>query len=165
MQLKDGCRAGEQKKRGTVLCIDNHASSNYTCFLLVRNGYQVDCATFLCDALEMLQASVYDLCLINDELACQADKQLLKEVREAMGATPALFYSTIIYPFNPRLADQSGNTPDTPVAVTEVPIAVYRKLSQAPRFAPCGAAVSARMARESRSVQSETILRSTLETI
>ena len=144
MQVKDKESAVSQQRQAKVLCIDNHASSNYTCFLLARNGYQVDCASFLCDALEMLQGSAYDICLINDELACQADKELLREVRQALGATPVLFYSTIIYPFNPRLADQSGSTLDTPVAVTEVPIAVYRRLNQAPRLAPCGASVSAR---------------------
>ena len=131
MQLKGEGPAFGQQRQVKVLCIDNHASSNYTCFLLRRSGCTVDSAGFLCDALEMLHGSRYDVCLINDELACQADKEMLNKVRDAIGATPVLFYSTVIYPFNRRLADQSGNTPDTPIAVTEVPVAVYRTVSQA----------------------------------
>ncbi|GEM_PF-2222933 len=143
MQFKnDGPAFGEQRQL-KVLCIDNHASSNYTCFLLARNGYKVNCASFLCDALEMLHGSRYDICLINDEFACQSDKELLNKVREAMGATPVLYYSTIIYPFNRRLADQSGKTPDTPIAVTEVPIGVYRTIGPALPLGRRAASVSA----------------------
>jgi hypothetical protein len=149
MQLKDEGAAAGRERQLKVLCIDNHASSNYTCFLLARNGYKVNCANFLCDALEMIHGSSYDLYLINDELACGSDKELLNKVREAMGATPVLFYSTVIYPFNPRLADQSGNTPETPVPVTEVPIAVYRTIGHALLLARRGASVSARQGQRS----------------
>jgi hypothetical protein len=145
MQFKGEGAAVGRERQLKVLCIDNHASSNYTCFLLARNGYKVNCANFLCDALEMIHGSSYDLYLINDEMACGSDKELLNKVREAMGATPVLFYSTVIYPFNPRLADQSGNTPETPVPVTEVPIAVYRTIGHAPLLARCGASASARL--------------------
>lgn len=150
MQVKDKDSAVSQQRQAKVLCIDNHASSNYTCFLLARNGYKVNCATFLCDALEMLHDSTYDVCLINDELACQSDNALLKRVREAMGTTPVLFYSTVIYPFNPRLADQSGSTPETPIAVTEVPIAVYRALRPQPQLARGATSFVATVAQGSR---------------
>jgi hypothetical protein len=150
MQFKSEGPAFGEHRQLKVLCIDKHASSNYTCFLLARNGYRVTSATFLCDALEMIQGSSYDICIINDELAFESDKELLNKVREAMGATPVLFYSTVIYPFNPRLADQSGNTPETPVPVTEVPSAVYRTIGQSLLLAPCGASVSARMGQGSR---------------
>lgn len=150
MQFKsEGPAFGEQRQL-KVLCIDKHASSNYTCFLLARNGYKVNCANFLCDALEMIQGSSYDICLINDELAFESDQELLNKLKQAMGATPVLFYSTVIYPFNPRLADQSGNTPETPVPVTEVPIAVFRTIGQSLLLARCGASVSARMGQGSR---------------
>jgi len=150
MQLKGEGPAFGQQRQLKVLCIDKHASSNYTCFLLARNGYKVNCVSFLCDALEMLHGSSYDICIINDELACESDKELLNKVKEAMGATPVLFYSTVIYPFNPRLADQSGKTPETPVPVTEVPSAVYRTIGQALLIARCGASVSAGLRQGSR---------------
>ena len=131
MQLRSEGPTVGQKRQVKVLCIDNHASSNYACFLLARSGYQVNCASFLCDALELIHGSRYDVYLINDELACGSDKVLLNKVREAMAGTPVVFYSTVIYPFSPRLADQSGNTPETPVPVTEVAIAVNRTIGQA----------------------------------
>ena len=150
MQLKgEGPRFGEQRQL-KVLCIDTHSSSNYTCFLLARNGYRVTSATFLCDALKLIQDSSYDICIINDELAFESDKGLLNKVREAMGATPVLYYSTVIYPFKPRSADQSGKTPETPVPVTEVPIAVYRTIGQSLLLARCGVSVSARSGQGSR---------------
>jgi hypothetical protein len=114
-----------------VLCIDHHASSTYACFLLARCGYKVDCARFLSDALELIRSSSYDVYLVNDELALTG-KELFEKVREAAGSTPMVFYSMIVYPFSPRLADQSGRTAETPVPVTEVGIAIARAIEDAP---------------------------------
>mgnify|MGYP003693707785 CR=1 FL=1 len=50
------------RNRLEVLCIDNHASSNYACFLLARSGYKVNSASFFCDALELIHGSSYDVC-------------------------------------------------------------------------------------------------------
>jgi len=150
MQLKGDGRAVDQQRQVKVLCIDNHASSNYACFLLARNGYKVNSASFLCDALELIHGSSYDVCLINDEFACGSDKDLLNKVREAMAGIPVVFYSTVIYPFSPRLADQSGNTPETPVPVTEVAIAVNRTIGQALPLARSAASVRATPGQRSR---------------
>jgi hypothetical protein len=117
-----------QHRQFKVLCIDNHASSTYSVFLLKRCGYKVDCATFLCDAIELAHESSYDVYLINDELA-RSGKELLEKFREAAGSAPIVFYSTVVYPFSPRPADQSGSTPDTPAPITEAAIAVARALS------------------------------------
>ena len=111
-----------------VLCIDNHASSTHACFLLARSGYKVNSATFLSDALELMRSSSYDVYLVNDELA-RADEDLFEKVREAAGSTPMIFYSMIVYPFGPRLADQSGRTAETPIPVTEVGIAIARAIA------------------------------------
>jgi hypothetical protein len=146
MQLKGEGRAVGQQRQVKVLCIDNHASSNYACFLLARSGYQVNSANFLCDALELIDRSSYDVCLMNDELARGSDKELLNKVRGAMASTPVVFYSTVIYPFSPRLADQSGNTPETAVPLTEVAIAVDRAIGQALPLARRAASVSATLA-------------------
>jgi hypothetical protein len=110
-----------------ILCIDNHASSNFSCFLLARSGYQVNRVGFFSDALDLIRSSSYDLYLINDELV-RSGKELFERVREAAGSAPMVFYSMVVYPFSPRLADQSGNTPETPVPVTEVAIAVARAI-------------------------------------
>lgn len=149
MQLKGKGPAVGQQKQVKVLCIDNHASSNYACFLLARNGYKVNCGSFLCDALELIHGSSYDACLINDELVCHG-KELFQKLREAAGSTPFIFYSTVVYPFSPRLADQSGNTPETPVPVTEVAIAVNRTIGPALPLARRAASVSATLAQRSR---------------
>lgn len=117
-----------QRGQLKILCIDNHASSNCACFLLARCGYKVKCARSLSDALDLIHSSSFDLYLVNDELACRSGKEFLKKLREAAGSTPIMFYSTTIYPLSPRSADQSGSTPETPVPVTEVAIAVDRTL-------------------------------------
>ena len=127
MQLKGEGPAVRQQRQVKVLCFDNHASSNYACFLLARSGYRVNSASFLCDALELIHGSSYDVCLINDELV-RSNKELLQKLRDAAGLTRFIFYSTVVYPFSPRLADQSGNTPETPVPVTEVAMAVNRAI-------------------------------------
>jgi len=115
----------------SVLCIDNHASSTYALFLLARSGYKVKCVSFFCDAIDSVQNSSYDVCLINDELA-RAGKDMLERFREAAGSIPIVFYSTVVYPFSPRLVDQSGDTLETPAVVTEAAIAIARALSHVP---------------------------------
>ena len=150
MQLKSEGPTVGQQRQVKVLCIDNHASSNYACFLLARSGYQVNCASFLCDALELIHGSSYDVYLINDELACGSDKVLLNKVREAMAGTPVVFYSTVVYPFGPRSADQSGNTPEAPVPLTEVAVAVNRTIGHALPLAGRAASVTATLAQRSR---------------
>lgn len=150
MRFKGEGPAVGQQRQVKVLCIDNHASSNYACFLLARSGYKVNSAGFLCDAIELIHGSSYDVCLINDEFARGSDKELLNKVREAMADTPVVFYSTVVYPFNPRLADQSGNTLETPVPLTEVAIAVNRTISQALPLARRAASVSATPTQRSR---------------
>lgn len=149
MQLKNVGPAVGQQRQVKVLCIDNHASSNYTCFLLARSGYKVNSASFLCDAIELIHGSSYDVCIINDELA-RSGKELFQKLREAAGSTPFIFYSTVVYPFSPRLADQSGNTPETPVPITEVAIAVIRAVGQTLPLARPAASVSATLAQRSR---------------
>ena len=149
MQLKGEGPAVGQQRQVKVLCIDNHASSNYACFLLARSGYKVNSASFLCDALELIQGSSYDVCLINDEFA-RSGKELFQKLREAAGSTPFIFYSTVVYPFSPRLADQSGNTPETPVPISEVAMAVNRTIGHALPLARRAALVSASPAQRSR---------------
>jgi hypothetical protein len=145
MQLKGEGPAVGQQRQVKVLCIDNHASSNYACFLLARSGYKVNSASFLCDAIELIHASSYDVCLINDELV-RSGKELFQKLREAAGLTPFIFYSTVVYPFSPRLADQSGNTLETPVPVTEVALAVNRTIGHALPLARRAASVSVTLA-------------------
>jgi DNA-binding NtrC family response regulator len=148
MQLKGKGPAVGRQRQVKVLCIDNHASSNYACFLLARSGCKVNSASFLCDALELIHGSSYDVCLVNDELA-RSGKELFQKLREAAGSTPFIFYSTVVYPFSLRLADQSGNTPETPVPLTEVAIAVNRTIGHALPLARRAASMSATLAQRS----------------
>jgi DNA-binding NtrC family response regulator len=150
MQLKGKGPAVGQQRQVKVLCIDNHASSNLASFLLRRCGYEVNCVKSIPDALDLIGRSSFDVYLINDELACGSGKELLNQVREGMAATPVLFYSTVIYPFSPRLADQSGSIAVTPVPVTEVAIAVNRTIGHALPLAGRAASVSATLAQRSR---------------
>jgi CheY-like chemotaxis protein len=143
MQLKVEGPALGQRRHFKVLVIDNHASSNLAIFLLRFCGYEVNCVQSISDALDLVDGSSFDVYVINDELACGSCKELLNKLREAMPRTPMLFYSTVIYPFSPRSADQSGNTAATPVPVTEVAIAVNRTITQARPLAPSAALVGA----------------------
>jgi hypothetical protein len=113
-----------------ILCIDNHASSNFACFLLRRGGYHVTCAGFLSDAFHLLQSSKFDLYLVNDEFARSATGDLFEKFLKGVGSTPLVFYSTVVYPFSPRSADQSGSTTETPVPLTEVVRAVDRVIGR-----------------------------------
>ena len=81
-----------------VLCIDNHASLNYVCLLLARSGYMVNRAGFLCDALDLIHRSSYDLYVVNDKLACGPGEDPFKSVRKAAGTTPIVFYKTCRVP-------------------------------------------------------------------
>jgi DNA-binding NtrC family response regulator len=148
MQFKGEGRAVGQQRQVKVLCIDNHASSNYACFLLARSGYKVNSTSFFCDAIELIHSSSYDVCLINDELV-RSGKELFQKLREAAGSTPFVFYSTVVYPFSPRLADQYGNTLETPVPVTEVAMAVNRAIGQALPLARRATSASATLAQRS----------------
>src|SRR5262249_47340980 len=87
MNMKNEAHAGGHERHIKVLCIDNHASSTYALYLLRRCGYEVYSAGFLCDALELIRRTTYDVFLINDEMA-RAGKQLLEKLREAAGAIP-----------------------------------------------------------------------------
>ena len=112
-----------------ILCIDTHPSSQYACFLLASSGYKVRYAGFLCDALDLIHGSSYDVYVVNDELARGRGKDLFEQVRKAVGTTPIVFYTTAVYPFNPRSPDQSGDTPNTPIPLTEVTTAVRRAIA------------------------------------
>lgn len=120
-----------EHRRHKLLCIDNHGSSTYLTFLLVRHGYHVDTVSFLCDALDLIRSSAFDLFLVNDEVARDSGKEFLRRLGEAAGRTPVIFYSNVIYPYCPRSADQSGSTPETPVPVTELGVVISRVLAEA----------------------------------
>lgn len=128
------------KGKFKILCIDNHASSNFACFLLRRAGYNVTCAGFLSDAFHLIQSSQFDLYLVNDEFARSSTGDLFEKFRAAVGSTPLVFYSTIIYPFSSRSVDQCGRTTETPVPLTEVVSAVDRVIDRSPARATRSAA-------------------------
>jgi DNA-binding NtrC family response regulator len=131
MQFKGEVPAFGQQRQVKVLCIDNHASSNLAMYLLTRTGHEVSCVGSISSAMELIDDPCFDLYLSNDELASKSGKKLLTQLMEAMAAMPVLFYSTVIYPFSPRLAEQSGSTAATPVPVTEVAIAVNHTIGHA----------------------------------
>jgi len=132
MDRKNKVTTVGHKGKFKILCIDNHASSNFACFLLARRGYKVSCAGFLSDAFHLIQSSTFDLYLVNDEFARASTGDLFEKFLKAVGFTPLVFYSTVVYPFSSRSADQSGSTTETPVPLTEVVSAVDRVIGCAP---------------------------------
>ena len=147
MQLRGKGAAVGQQQQVKVLCIDNHASSNLAIFLLRYCGYKVNCVNSIPSAIELINRSSFDIYVINDELGCASGKELLNKMKEATAATPMLFYSTVTYPFSPRSADQSGNTLDTPVCVTEVANAVNRTIRRARPISQRAASVCATLSQ------------------
>jgi len=143
MQCKGEVRAFGRQGQVKVLCIDNHASSNLAMYLLTRAGYEVSCVGSFSRAMELIDGPCFDLYLINGELAGASGKNLLNQLRDVIAATPVLFYSTVIYPYSPRSADQSGNTAATPVPVTELATAVNRTIGHARPLARRGASICA----------------------
>src|SRR6476469_9378778 len=101
MQLKVEGPALGQQRHFKVLVIDNHASSNLAVFLLRFCGYEVNCVKSISAALDLVDSSTFDVCVINDELACGSGKELLNKLKEGMARTPVLFYSTVTFPFSP----------------------------------------------------------------
>ena len=89
-------------------------------------------AGFISDALSLIQSSKFDLYLVNDEFARSSAGELFEKFLKAVGSTPLVFYSTVVYPFSSRSADQSGSTRETPVPLTEVVSAVDRAIDRAP---------------------------------
>jgi CheY-like chemotaxis protein len=86
MLLKGEVPAVGQQRQAKVLCIDNHASSNYATFLLRRCGYEVKCVKSVPEALDLVDRLSFDVYLINDELACGSGKELLDKVKEAVAS-------------------------------------------------------------------------------
>lgn len=84
-----------------ILCIDNHASSNWAVYLLERAGCEVRTASSFADAIDLAQREHFDLHLLNHELVDGFEVDSCDQLHKLTSRTPILFYSTVTYPYEP----------------------------------------------------------------
>jgi hypothetical protein len=125
---KDELPTGRERPVG-LMCIDNHASSNYACFLLVHSGYKVTYASFLSDALNLIHGSSYDLYVVNDELALGLIQICSRRCARLQGRRHFVFTRRYCLPVQSAFSGKVWQHPETPVPLTEVAIAVGRVIA------------------------------------
>jgi response regulator RpfG family c-di-GMP phosphodiesterase len=85
----------------TILCIDNNASRNWAIYLLKRVGFEVITANSLADGIKKAQTQPVDLYLLNHRLLDQLEVDSCDKLDEFAPRAPILFYSTVLYPYEP----------------------------------------------------------------
>lgn len=90
-----------ETKQKRILCIDGNASRNLAIYLLERAGFEVQTASSLADGIEMAQHQVFDLYLLNHTLLKEAEISSCDELTDGARRAPILFYSTVLYPYEP----------------------------------------------------------------
>ncbi len=91
-----------QTNKQRVLCIDNHASSNLTAYLLERASYEVRMVSSTADGIRLARSEYFDLYLLNHKLVDGSETR--NKLHEFAPHTPILFYSTVTYPYRQRVA-------------------------------------------------------------
>jgi DNA-binding NtrC family response regulator len=84
-----------------ILCIDNHASSNLAVYLLERVGYEVRSVSSIADGVKLAQSEDFDLQLINHTLVDESEIECCDRLDKFASRTPILFYSTVLYTYEP----------------------------------------------------------------
>ncbi len=84
-----------------ILCIDNNASRNLAIYLLERGGFEVRTANSIAGGIKKAQTQRYDLYLLNHRLLEQREIDSCDKLDEFAPRAPILFYSTVLYPFEP----------------------------------------------------------------
>lgn len=84
-----------------ILCIDPHASRNFTIYLLERVGLRVITANSIATGIKKAQTQPCDLYLINHELLEEREIESCDKLDEFAPHAPVLFYSSVLYPYEP----------------------------------------------------------------
>ena len=90
-----------QAVRKRILCIDNNASRNLAIYLLERIGFEVRTASSIADGIELARAQRFAIYLVNQQLVDGPDVASCSQLHESAPAAPILFYSTVLYPYQP----------------------------------------------------------------
>lgn len=84
-----------------ILCIDNNASRNFAIYLLERIGLRVITANSIAMGIRKAQTQRCDLYLINHELLEEREIESCDKLDEFAPRAPILFYSAVLYPYEP----------------------------------------------------------------
>jgi response regulator RpfG family c-di-GMP phosphodiesterase len=84
-----------------ILCIDPNASRNFTIYLLERVGLRVITANSIATGIKTAQTQRCDLYLLNHELLEQREVESCDKLDEFAPRAPILFYSGVLYPYEP----------------------------------------------------------------
>jgi len=91
-----------------ILCIDPNASRNFTIYLLERVGLRVITANSIAAGIKQAQTQHCDLYLLNHELLEEREIESCDKLDEFAPRAPILFYSTVLYPYEPIRAIHCG---------------------------------------------------------
>ena len=118
-----------------ILCVDNHASSNLAVYLLELAGFQVKTASSISDGITFAQTDQFDLYLLNHALMEEREVASCDRLDESAPSAPLLFYSTVLYPYEPirRIHCQIHDDMLTPISVCDVQGAALRLIEEYPR--------------------------------
>jgi response regulator RpfG family c-di-GMP phosphodiesterase len=84
-----------------ILCIDPNASRNFTVYLLERVGLRVITASCIAAGIKKAQTQRCDLYLLNHELLEEREIESCDKLDECAPRAPILFYSTVLYAYEP----------------------------------------------------------------
>ena len=84
--------------KGRILCTEDDADTRELIILTLNfAGYEVICTDDPHQALELIKAEKFDLCLMDNWLPGVSGEDLCKKIREVDSKTPILFYSGAAY--------------------------------------------------------------------
>jgi len=84
-----------------ILCIDRNASRNWPIYLLERVGLRVITANSIAAGITKAQTQRCDLYLFNHELLEEREIESCDKLDEFAPRAPILFYSSVLYPYEP----------------------------------------------------------------
>jgi len=84
-----------------ILCIDCNASRNWPIYLLERVGLRVITANSIAAGIKKAESQRCDLYLLNHELLVEREIDSCDKLSESAPRAPILFYSGVLYPYEP----------------------------------------------------------------
>jgi len=96
-------------QKGRILCTEDDADTReLLIYILNMAGYEVICTDSPHQALDMIKAERFDLCIMDNWLPGLSGEDLCKKIREFDSKTPILFYSGAAYDSDKKRAISSG---------------------------------------------------------
>jgi len=95
--------------KGRILCGESNKDiSHLLCWLLERQGYEVESAHTTADCLQVASTEYFDLYLINDEYPDGDGLEMCQQLRGLSPGTPILLYSLDRTGYDRQAAKDAG---------------------------------------------------------